>query len=36
MNESVKTTKGVAMWTQRIWTAMDRRIIYGSNWTWKV
>jgi class 3 adenylate cyclase len=35
MNQSVKTSEGRAMWTERIWTAMDRRLIYGSNWWWE-
>jgi class 3 adenylate cyclase len=36
MNESARTSNGTAMWTQRIWTAMNNRVIYGSNWTWPI
>lgn len=36
INDSVKIKDNNSMWEKRIWAAMGGRIIYRSNWWWKI
>jgi class 3 adenylate cyclase len=36
MNGEVKNHNGASMWEQRLWTAMNKMVIYRSNWYWPV
>lgn len=36
MRDEVKTSDGRSMWEKRLWTAMGNRVVYRSDWTWRV